>query len=42
MVQQSFWIGKTKIPQEFIKDLKKMNLIDYVEFFQAEKLGSLQ
>ncbi|PIR87324.1 MAG: CRISPR-associated endonuclease Cas2 [Candidatus Harrisonbacteria bacterium CG10_big_fil_rev_8_21_14_0_10_49_15] len=41
MVQKSVWMGTTKIPIEFIDDLKLLNLFDNVEFLQAVKMGSL-
>ncbi len=41
LVQKSVWIGKNKIPDEFIDDLQKMELIPYVQIFEVTKLGSL-
>ena len=40
-IQQSVWMGKVKIPEEFIGDLRKFNMMEYVEIFIAQKLGSL-
>lgn len=40
-IQKSVWIGKVKIPEEFLLDLKKLNLIDFVEIFEISKTGSL-
>lgn len=42
MVQKSLWLGKVKIPKEFIDDLSKLNLLNYVEIFEITKTGSLK
>ena len=42
IIQKSIWIGKNKIPQEFLRDLSKLNLIDFVEIFEITKGGSLK
>jgi hypothetical protein len=42
MIQKSVWIGKTKIPKEFLDDLFKLKVIDYVEIFEITKAGSLK
>jgi len=42
MIQKSVWIGKTKIPKEFLDDLFKLEIIDYVEIFEITKAGSLK
>jgi DNA-binding PadR family transcriptional regulator len=42
MIQKSVWIGKARIPKEFLKDLFKLKLIDYVEIFEISKTGSLK
>jgi len=41
LVQKSVWIGKNKIPNEFLGDLYKLNLVPYVQIFEVAKLGSL-
>ncbi len=41
MVQRSVWLGRCKLPKEFINDLYSMKLIDYVEVFQVTKSGTL-
>lgn len=41
MVQKSFWMGKVKLPEEFINDVHKLRISDYVEIFQVTKSGSL-
>ena len=40
--QRSVWIGKTKIPEELIRHLKKLNMLSYVEIFSVSKSGSLK
>ena len=42
MIQQSVWIGKVRIPEEFLRDLRNMHLTEYVEIFEISKAGSLQ
>lgn len=41
MIHQSFWVGNTKIPKQFIVDLAKMNILEHVEIFEISKNGSL-
>lgn len=40
-VQKSVWIGKVKIPKEFLSDIFRLKLVDYVEIFEITKKGSL-
>lgn len=42
MVQQSFWMGKVKIPEDFLYDLRRLDLLDAVEIFQVTKGGTLK
>lgn len=42
MVQRSVWIGKIKIPKEFMNDLLKLRLVEFVEIFEISKTGSLK
>ncbi|MBI4159646.1 CRISPR-associated endonuclease Cas2 [Candidatus Wolfebacteria bacterium] len=42
LVQKSVWIGKSKIPKEFLNDLKNLNLIPCVEIFEITRAGSLK
>ena len=42
MIQKSVWIGKVKIPEALIKDLKRLNLIECVEIFEVSRTGSLE
>lgn len=41
MVQKSVWVGKVKIPQQFLDDVFKLHLADNVEIFEVSKSGSL-
>jgi len=41
MIHQSVWLGKNKLPEEFISDLERLNLVNYVEIFEINKAGSL-
>jgi len=42
MIQKSVWMGKVKIPQEFLDDLFEMRLTSFVEIFEISKTGSLK
>ncbi|MBN2197854.1 hypothetical protein JW698_01495 [Candidatus Wolfebacteria bacterium] len=42
LIQKSVWIGKTKIPKNFLEDLLKLKLINFVEIFEISKTGSLE
>ena len=42
MLQKSVWIGKVRLPEEFMNDLKRLELISYVEIFAISKTGSLK
>ncbi|MEK9179983.1 MAG: CRISPR-associated endonuclease Cas2 [Patescibacteria group bacterium] len=42
MLQKSVWIGKIKVPQNFIDDLSRLRLIDFVEIFEITKTGSIR
>ncbi len=41
-VQKSVWMGKVKIPREFLDDLRTLRLVEFVEIFQITKTGSLK
>lgn len=41
LVQESVWMGKTKIPSKLIKDLKKLNILSCVKIFSVVKIGNL-
>ncbi|MEK9180020.1 MAG: CRISPR-associated endonuclease Cas2 [Patescibacteria group bacterium] len=42
MVQQSVWIGKTKISPEFLKDASNLKILEFIEIFEISKSGSLK
>lgn len=42
MLQRSVWIGKVKIPREFIDDLSGLRLVESVEILEITKAGSLR
>lgn len=42
MVQKSLWIGKTKIPTQFLDDLRELKLVEYIEIFEVDKAGTLE
>jgi len=41
MLQRSVWIGKYKIPEEFIYDLETLKLLTYIHILKVHKTGSL-
>ena len=42
MVHKSVWIGKVKIPKQFLDDLAKRSLLRHIEIFAVEKAGTLR
>jgi DNA-binding transcriptional regulator PaaX len=42
MIHRSVWVGKIKIPKEFILDLERMKIIEFVEIFEVSKKGTLE
>lgn len=42
MLQKSVWLGKTKVPSEFLETLNEFNLLTFVEIFSISKTGSLR
>ncbi len=42
MIQRSVWVGKVKIPESFLKDLKELRLLPFVEIFTVTKTGNLR
>jgi hypothetical protein len=42
MIHQSVWIGKIKIPKQFVIDLEKMKILEYIEILEVTKTGSLK
>jgi predicted transcriptional regulator len=41
-VQRSIWMGKGKLPEEFLDSLYQLDLIDCVEIFEVGKTGTLK
>lgn len=42
MLQQSVWIGKCKIPEEFIRDLVALRVFEYVEILVVTRSGTVR
>lgn len=42
MLQKSVWIGKNKLPEEFLKTLAELNLMDFVHIFKISKTGTIK
>ncbi|MEK7541554.1 MAG: hypothetical protein AAB533_01770 [Patescibacteria group bacterium] len=42
LLQKSVWIGNTRIPQDFITDLRAQNILPFVHIFSIDKQGSLR
>lgn len=40
VLQKSVWWGTTGLPKEFIKDLKKYEILNYVHIFSVKKKGT--
>lgn len=40
-IQQSVWLGRIRIPSEFIEDLKDHNMLSYIQIFSVSKKGTL-
>jgi len=41
-LQKSVWIGNTKLPEKFLKELKEIALLPYVEIFAIHKTGTIK
>ncbi|MDO8574486.1 MAG: hypothetical protein Q7R86_02575 [bacterium] len=41
LLQKSVWIGKVVIPEEFMIDIKRLNIVDYVHVFSVLKTGTV-
>ncbi len=42
MLQKSVWLGKKKIPESFMNDLRERGMIDYVHVLAVNKTGSIR
>jgi len=42
MLQKSVWMGKVKIPENFLGDLRLAKIDRFVHIFSAEKLGTIE
>ncbi len=42
MVHKSVWIGKVKLPKQFIIALEKLEILEFVEILEVTKSGSLK
>lgn len=42
MLQKSVWIGKNIIPEEFLLDLEKRNILSYVHIFAVTRQGTIK
>lgn len=41
LLQQSVWAGKSKIPEQFLRDLRERKMLDYVQIFEISKKGTI-
>ena len=41
-LQQSVWMGKNKLPKEFLQDLETFQILKYVEIFSINKTGTIK
>ena len=41
MRQKSVWVGRSRLPVYFIKDISRLGLLDCVDIFEVAKKGSL-
>ena len=42
ILQKSVWVGKIKLPDEFIRNLNELHMVSFVEIFAINKAGSLK
>lgn len=42
MLQKSLWIGKNKIPEAFLEDLRRKNILSYVHIFEVSRAGTIK
>ena len=41
MLQKSVWAGKNKLPEEFLRALAELGLIDFIHIFKISKTGTI-
>jgi DNA-binding PadR family transcriptional regulator len=41
LLQKSVWMGKNKIPEEFIKNINNLGLLPYIHIFTVQNKGTL-
>ena len=41
MLQKSVWVGKVKLPEEFLSDLGELKILPYLEIFSVGKKGTI-
>lgn len=41
LLQKSVWMGKIKVPRNFLADLEELEIVQYVQLFEVTKMGSL-
>jgi len=42
LLQKSVWIGKNKLPEEFLSDLDYLGLMDFIHIFKVNKTGTIK
>ena len=42
MVQRSVWMGKTKIPEQFVEDMRDRKIVDYIEIIKIKTPGTIE
>lgn len=40
-IQQSVWLGRIRIPSEFIEDLRDYDMLSYIQIFSVSRKGTL-
>jgi hypothetical protein len=41
MIQKSVWIGKAKLPEDFLRDLARLHLLEYIHIFAIHRPGTI-
>ncbi len=41
LLQQSVWIGKNKISEQFMRDLQERGMLSYIQIFEISKKGTI-